>query len=63
MEINSNDQTIRRETVQDMKEFYNQSLATQAKKGEQLVNMMPAIGKAFNSLGDDIADLSTKVML
>ena len=33
---------------------------TQAKKGEQLVSMMPAIKKAFNLLGDDIVELSTK---
>ena len=39
----ANDKTVRKDTVQDLKEFNNQSLATQAKKGEQLVSMMPAI--------------------
>ena len=40
---NSNDKTVRTDTVQDLKEFNNQSSATQAKKGEQLVFLMPAI--------------------
>ena len=60
MQIISNDKTVRNDTVQDLKEFNSQSLATQAKKGEQLVSMMPAIKKAFNLLGDDIVDLSTQ---
>ena len=60
MQIISNDKTVRNDTVNDLKEFNNQSLATQAKKGEQLVSMMPAIKKAFNLLGDDIIDLSTE---
>ena len=56
----SNDKTVRNDTVQDLKEINSQSLATQAKKGEQLVSMMPAIKKAFNLLGDDIVELSTE---
>ena len=60
MEIISNDQTIRSETVQDLKDFNCQSLTTQAKKGEQLVFMMPAIKKTFNLLGDDLIELSTE---
>ena len=59
MQIISNDKTVRNDTVQALKEFNSQSLATQAKKGEQLVSMMPAIKKAFNLLGDDIVELST----
>ena len=50
----SNDQTVRSNAVQDLKEFSAQPLATQAKKGEQLVSMMPAIKKIFDFLGDDI---------
>ena len=34
-------------TVQDLKLFYSQFLATQAKKGEQLVAMMPATKKVL----------------
>ena len=60
MQIISTDQTVRNNTVQDLKEFNSQSLSTRAKKGEQLVSMMPAIKKAFNLLGDDIVDLSTE---
>ena len=35
------------DTLQYLKEFNSQSLATQAKKGEQLVSMMLAIKKNF----------------
>ena len=55
-----NDKTVRNDTVEDLKEFNSHSLSTRAKKGEQLVSMMPAIKKAFNLLGDDIVDLSTE---
>ena len=60
MQIISSDKTVRIDTVKDLKEFNSQSLATQAKKGEQLVSMMPAIKEAFDLLGDDIVDLSTE---
>ena len=58
MQISSSDQSVRSDTIQDLKEFNQQSLTTQAKKGEQLTAMMPAIKKAFNILGDDIIELS-----
>ena len=35
MQISSNDKKIRNDTIQDLKEFNQQPLATQAKKGEQ----------------------------
>ena len=60
MENISTDKTVRNDTIKDLKDFNSQSLATQAKKGEQLVSMMPAIKKAFNLLGNDIVDLSTE---
>ena len=60
MQLSSNDKTVRNDTIQDLKDFNQQSLTTQAKKGEQLVSMLPAIKKAFNLLGDDIVDLSTE---
>ena len=60
MQIISNDKTGRINTVQDIKDFNSQSLATQAKKGEQLVFMMPAIKKAFGLMGDDIVEISTE---
>ena len=60
MQLSSTDQTVRNDTIQDLKEFNQQSLSTQAKKGEQLTAMMPAIKKAFNILGDDIIELSTE---
>ena len=41
------DKTVRSDTVHDLKEFNNQSLATQAKK-------------AFKLIGDDIVELSTE---
>ena len=60
MQLSSNDKTVRNDIIQDLKEFNSQSLSTQAKKGEQLVSMTPAIKKAFDLLGDDIVDLSTE---
>ena len=62
MQIFSTAKTVRNDTVNDLKGFNNQSLPTQAKKGEQLVSMMLAIKKAFNFLGDDIVDLSTEII-
>ena len=60
MQIVSNDKTVRNDTIQDLKEFNSQSLATQAKKGEQLVSMMPPIKKAFTLMGDDIVELGVE---
>ena len=60
MQIISNDQTRKSDTAQDLKYFNSQSLATQAKKREQLVSMMPSIKKAFDLMGDDSVDKSTK---
>ena len=60
IQVIANDKTVRTDTVQNLKKFNNQSLATQAKKGEQLVSMMPAIKKSYNLSGDDIVDLSTE---
>ena len=60
MQLISTDQTVRDNTIEDLKDFNSQSLSTRAKKGEQLISMMPAIKKAFNLLGDGIVDLSTE---
>ena len=60
MQIIPNDKTVRSDTVQDLKENNSQSLAVQAKKGEQLVSLMPAIKKVFNLVGDDIVELSVE---
>ena len=60
MQIISSDKTVRNDTIENLKEFNSQSLTTQAKNGEQLVSMMPAIKKAFSLLGNDIVELSTK---
>ena len=60
MQIISTDQTVRNNTIEDSKEFNSQSLSTRAKKGDQLVSMMPSIKKAFDLMGDGIVDLSTE---
>ena len=60
MQIIPNDKTVRSDTVEYLKEYYAQSLATRAKKGEKLDSMMPPIKEAFNLLGDDIVELSTE---
>ena len=56
----SNDETVRNDTIQDLKDFNQQSLTTQVKKGEQLVSMMPANKKAFNLMSYDIVELSVE---
>ena len=58
MQIISNGQTVRSKTVQGLKDFNSQSLATQAKKGEQLVSMKPSIKKPFDLMDDDIVEIS-----
>ena len=60
IELVKNDKSVRDNTVLELKEFNNQSLTTQAKKGEQLITMMPAIKKAFNLMGDDIIELDAE---
>ena len=60
MQIGSANQSVRNNTIQDLKDFNQQSLSTRAKKGEQLVSMMPAIKGAFTLMGNDIVDLSTE---
>ena len=60
MQIGSTNQRVRNNTIQDLKDFNQQSLSTRAKKGEQLVSMMPAIKEAFTLMGNDKVDLSTE---
>ena len=60
MQIVSTNQRVRNNTMQDLKDFNQQSLSTRARKGEQLVSMMPAIKEAFTLMGNDIVDLSTE---
>ena len=60
MQIGSTNQKVRNNTIQDLKDLNQQSLSTRAKKGEQLVSMMPAIKEAFTLMGNDIVDLSTE---
>ena len=60
MQLGSSDQSVRNDTIQNLKDFNQQSLSTKAKKGKQLVSLMPAIKKAFNLLGDDIIELSVE---
>ena len=43
MQVMSKGKTVRNNTVKGLKDFDSQSSATQAKKGEQIVSIMPAI--------------------
>ena len=43
MQIISNDETVRSKTIQYLKDFDSHSSATQVKKSEQLISMMPAL--------------------
>ena len=56
----STDKGVRNDTIQDFKELNSQSLSSQAKKGDQLTSMMPAIKKAFILMGNDIVELHTE---
>ena len=60
LQITSTDKTVRNDTIQDLKDFNQQSLTTQARKGEQFVSMMPANKKAFNLMGHDIVKLNVE---
>ena len=60
MQIVSTDKTVTNDTIEDLKDFNSQSLTTQAKKGEELISMMPAINKGFNLMEIDIVQLSTE---
>ena len=60
IQLVQNDKSVRDNTILELKEFNSQSLTTQAKKGEQLITMMPAIKKAFNLMGDDIIELDAE---
>ena len=56
MQIIFTDKTVRNDTIQDLKDFNSKCLTRQAKKGEQLVSMMPAIKKPFDLTVDDIVE-------
>ena len=60
MQTGSTNQKLRNNTIQDLKDFNQQSLSRRVKKGEQLVSMMPAIKVAFTLMGNDIVDSSTE---
>ena len=60
MQIMSSDKTVRSNTVQQLKYFNSQSSITKAKKGDQLVSVMPASNKAFDLMGDDMVEISTE---
>ena len=56
----SNDKTFRNDTIQDLKKCISPSLSSQAKKGQHLTSMMPAIKKVSNLMGDGIVELHTE---
>ena len=60
MQTNSTDETVISEIIEDIKEFNSQSLSLRARKGEQLVSMMPAFKKASNLSGDDMVEIHTE---
>ena len=60
MQMISNDKTVRNDKIQDFKDFKQQSLTTQAKKGEKLVSMMRAIEKACKLMWDHIVDIGVE---
>ena len=61
MKIISSDKTASTNTVQDLKDFNSQNLATQANKGDYFFSMMPALKKVSDLMADDIVELSTRI--
>ena len=61
LQVNSKDHIVRIDTEQDLKDFNSQSPTTQAKKGEQLFSMMPAMEKTSDLIrnDNDIVKIST----
>ena len=51
MYLISIDESVGKSTIGGIKDFNSNFLATKAKKGEQLVSMMPAITKVFDLMG------------
>ena len=60
LQISANDKTVKSDIVQGLKAFNQQSLATQAKKGEQLISLKPTIKITFILFGVDIVELTTE---
>ena len=60
MQFISNDKTVRSNTVQDFKDLNSQSLATQAKRSEQIFSLILVSRKIFDLMVDDIVELSTE---
>ena len=58
--IAKDDRAVREESKTCLKEFKEQSLQSQAKKGEQLTVMMPAIKKLFVMMRDDSYELEVE---
>ena len=59
-QVISRKKSVKCNTVQDLKQFNSQFLATQVKKGEQLVAIMPANKKSFDLIVDVMVELSRK---
>ena len=54
------DKTVGTKTVRDSRDFNSQSLATQAKKGEELNIMTRDIKETFHLTGDEKVELFTQ---
>ena len=60
IQLTSNDRTVKSDRVHDLKNSNKQCLATQAKKEEQVVSLVPSFEKAFDLLHDDKVELYTE---
>ena len=54
------DKTVRSSRIQVLRDFHSRALASQPRKGEQVVSLMFSIIKIFVLMGDDLVELSTK---
>ena len=61
IQLATNDEIIREETIRDLKDYNSKSLLTQSKRGENLVAMLSANKKKIQYLlGDEIIELGTR---
>ena len=60
VEFLKSDPNVRQQIRSDLIKFNKQNLVTQAKKGEELVAIVPVIKQAIQIMGDDIYELGVE---
>ena len=58
LQLVSSDKIITEERTQDLEDYKSQSLLTQAKKSEQLLKTFAANGNEYNTMQEEILEIS-----